>query len=196
MKISLTSFVDFVLKSGSAKQTCAKQIKERMEAAYDVPVDYYKRFRDAVIELHKTNKDKKELPKIIGTLPDGKEDNYTLMMNGYKKFLGAKSIKWFAPKKTTWSHGTLEVSINPELGLEWDGQRYLVKLYTKAEKPSKDRVKSILALMHDTLRGEKSKIALLDVRNAKLFEYDRAMSSMTPLAEAEAISLAHLLSRL
>lgn len=194
MKISLTSFVDFVLKSGSPKITCAEQIKARLDEGYGVMTDYYKRFREGVIELHSSGRDKKDLGKIIGPLPEGKEDNYAAMIAGHKKFLGSRTRTWFAPKKALWKHGSLEVAINPEIGLEWEGNRYLIKLYLKAEKPSKDRITCVLALMQQALKAPECKIGLLDVRNSKLYEFAPTMAGLVRLAESEALSLDHLLS--
>ena len=173
--------------------TCAEQIKLRLAEGYGVMTDYYKRFREGVIELHSSGRGKKELAKIIGPLPVGKEENYLAMIAGYKKFLGAKDISWFIPKRSVWKHGNLEVAVNPELGLIWGEERFLVKLYMKADKPSKDRVICVLALMHETLKAQKCQVGLLDVRNGKLYEYDHTMSGLIRLAESEALSLEHLL---
>src|SRR5690349_6687757 len=134
MQIPLTSFIDFVLKSGSPKKTCADKIKFQLDEPYEPAKDYYKRFRDAVQELHLEDLDKKELKKLIGSLPDKKIENYEVMINGYKKFLGTKEVQWFTPPRKTWKYGTLEIPINPEVGLEWGGTKYIIKLYLKAEK--------------------------------------------------------------
>ncbi len=84
----MTSFVDFVMKSGSPKMTCAKRIMEQLGQEYDPAGDYYKRFREAVQDLHKRNLDKSNLSKLIGSLPSSKEESYNKMIEGYLKFLG------------------------------------------------------------------------------------------------------------
>ncbi|MBL3657389.1 hypothetical protein [Fulvivirga sediminis] len=136
MDISLTSFIDFVLKSGSPKMTCAKQIKNQIAEVYDPIKDYYKRFRDAIQELHKHRRPKNDISEIIGELPSSKLENYKKMEAGYKKFMGNKKISWFPPERENWFHGNLNIPINPEVGLEWNGEKYLVKLYLKSAKPS------------------------------------------------------------
>ncbi len=194
MEIPLTSFLDFVLKSGRPKMTCAKKIKAQLEEDYDPAGDYYKRFREAVQEMHKEGLPKADLPSLIGALPDTKTANYQLMTNGYKKFMGNKDVTWFNPVRKNWLFADLKVPVNPELGLEWDGTKYLIKLYLKAEKPSKDKVASILALMKSTLSRKDCKYALLDVRNSKLYLYESSMDDLIPLVEAEAQALSLMLS--
>lgn len=195
MEIPLTSFIDFVLKSGSPKMTCAKKIKAQLNEKYDPATDYYKRFREAVQDLHSKDKDRAKLLELIGPLPETKEDNYRLMVQGYKKFLGRKDFAWFNPTRKIWKHGELEITINPEVGLIWDDSRYIIKLYLKADKPSKDRLSSVLALMHETLPHKESVLALLDVRNAKLYTFEQSMLDLMPLVEGEADSLEAILGK-
>ncbi|WP_339700879.1 hypothetical protein [Algoriphagus aquimarinus] len=196
MDIPLTSFIDFVLKSGSPKMTSAKKIKSQSEEDYNVATDYYKRFREAVQELHKKDLQKATLLKIVGPLPPNKVENYKKMAEGYKKFLGRKGVKWFKPSRENWKQGNLNIAINPELGLEWDGKKYLVKLYLKAEKPSKDRLASILALMNHTIVSTDCTFAVLDVRNSKIYTYENEMDLMMPLVEGEAKALESILSQI
>lgn len=196
MEIPMTSFIDFVLKSGSPKMTSAKKIKNQADEDYSPASDYYKRFREAVQELHQKDLKKGDLLKIIGSLPHNKVENYNKMVEGYKKFLGRKDITWFKPARGSWTHGNLEIPIKPELGLGWDGNRYLIKLYLKSEKPSKDRLSSILALMNNTIPQTNLTYAVLDVRNGKLYLYEKGMDLLMPLVEGEAESLEFILSRI
>lgn len=175
--------------------TCAKKIKAQLNEKYDPATDYYKRFREAVQDLHSKDKDRAKLLELIGPLPETKEDNYRLMVQGYKKFLGRKDFAWFNPPRKIWKHGELEITINPEVGLIWDDSRYIIKLYLKADKPSKDRLSSVLALMHETLPHKECVLALLDVRNAKLYTFEESMLDLMPLVEGEADSLEAILGK-
>lgn len=196
MEIPLTSFMDFVMKSGSPKMTCAKKIKTKMAEPYNPASDYYKRFREAVQELHRDDLDKGDLPRLIGELPKSKVENYRAMIVGYKKFLGTKEIEWFNPVRKDWKHGNIEIPINPEIGLKWNNKKYLIKLYLKADKPSKDRFSSVLALMKHTLLSKDSELALLDVRNGKLYLYEDNMKYLIPLVKGEAESLEYILGQI
>jgi len=196
MEIPLTSFIDFVTKSGSPKMTCAKNIKTQLSEPYDPATDYYKRFREAVQELHKKGLSKGDLAKLIGSLPDSKQTNYAAMVAGYKKFLGNKNVEWFEPQRKNWKHGKIVVPVNPEIGLKWGGTKYVIKLYLKADRPSKDRLSSILALMDETLVTKDITLAVLDVRNAKLYEFEKNMRPLMILVEGEAESLELMLDKL
>jgi len=196
MEIPLTSFTDFVLKSGSPKMTSAKKIKNQLGEAYNPAGDYYKRFREAVQELHQNGMSDKNILKIVGDLPPNKVVNYETMADGYKKFLGRKEITYFKPIRKTWTHGNINIPINPELGLEWGGQKYLVKLYLKSDKPSKDKIASILSLMKNTLSLKKVEYIVLDVRNSKVYEYDSNMDLLLPLVRGEAESLEYILGKI
>lgn len=176
--------------------TCARTISEGLNQPYDPKTDYYKRFREGVQEMHKNGLAKGELTKIIGEVPDNKRDNYGKMADAYRKFLGRKKITYFKPPRKIWQSGSIEVTINPEIGLEWSGTRHLIKLYLKADKPSKDRLGSILALMRKTFANDGYTYAVLDVRSGKLYTYQREMDYLLPLIEGEAQALIAILGTL
>lgn len=171
-RISLTDFVDIVSSSGVPKATKIAQIKARPE--YQPQFDFYKALRESIQKLHQTNSKKADLDKILLSLNDKKKiENYPAAIKGYKKWLGNKSTKWFSPPKDDLSKLGIQVSVNPELGLEIDGVRYVIKLYFKGDKLSKPRVDLITNTMEDTLRPLSQPddiMAVLDVRRAKLFE--------------------------
>lgn len=195
-QIPLTSFVDYVLKAGRPKMTCAKRIKERLLEPYNPASDYYKRFREAVQELHASNMKKTALRSIIGLLPDSKRVNYDLLITRYQSFLGSKKYTWFEPPRNIWKCGNISVAINPELGLMWNDCKFVVKLYLKADVLSKDRIASVLALMQETLSAKDCKYALLDVRNNKMHLFEDDMLTLLPLVEGEAQSLEFVLNQL
>jgi hypothetical protein len=118
------------------------------------------------------------------------------MIAGYKKFLGNKKYKWHQPTRKFWIQGSLNVVINPEIALEWDGKKYFIKLYLKSEKPSKDRFSSILALMKTCLGNKDFNYGLLDVRSSKLYLFEENMLLQIPLIEGEARSLEFILEKL
>lgn len=198
IEISLTDFIDFVGKSGTARITKVKQIKTRDE--YHPASDFYKPLREGIIELHEQDGKKAGLDALLAGLTDEKKmKNYPAAVEGYKKFWGRKKMDWFAPPHTHWKIGELDMKINPELGLCWNDQAYVIKLYLKAEKLTKDRVGQILSLMESQLRkktGDDTLFCVLDMKNAKLFcNSDKDKSQMT-LLESEAIGFEALWKRI
>lgn len=190
IEISLTDFVDFVCKSGSTKLTKVKQIKSRGE--YSPATDFYRGLRNGIVELHENNKDKKALKSIITIgLDPKKQKNYLDAINGYKTFWGKKIITWFYPPSNYWVIGDLGIKVNPELGLIFGGLKYVVKLYLKSDKLTKERVTQILTLMEKQLRKEvevNTKFAVLDVKSGKIFIKEDNDITLTPLLEGEAKS--------
>nr|WP_314625438.1 hypothetical protein [uncultured Janthinobacterium sp.] len=169
-KLSLTDFVDVVSKAGSPKITKVKQIKNR--PAYQPATDFYKPFREALINLHASGKDRSSLDLIVSNLSDLKKiANYPELIDGYKKWWGKKSIGWFSPPRGTYTSSGVEIAVNPELGLIIDGKRVIVKLYNKAEPITQYRVDMVPLLMELVLRvscNSTDVVALLDVRKGKL----------------------------
>ncbi|WP_431242556.1 hypothetical protein ACQ9BO_22455 [Flavobacterium sp. P21] len=87
--------------------------------------------------------------------------------------------------------GDLDIKINPELGLSFDNKFYVIKLFLKADKISKDKLSQILSLMESQLRketGDEIIFAVLDVKNSKLYENTKGDYTYLPLLEGEAKS--------
>lgn len=198
MNITLTQFVDFVSKSGSPKLSAVRAIYRSHEEGYSPEQDFYKRFREGVIELHQTGTHVRELHRVIGDLPPHKAEHYDNMVAGYKKFIGRKTVTWFDTPRRNWDFHELTVNIKPEIGLTINDTPTLIKLYTKSDKLTKDRIKGILCLMHRQLHPIRPDcgVALLDVRNSKFYEYTDDMDELMPLMEGEALSFINIYNSL
>jgi len=194
-EISLTEFVDFVIKSGTPKLTEVKRIKREHTKGYHPTRDYWCKLRDGIVEMHKQGLDKSSLDTLVRGIRDGnKAKNYPVMAAAYKRFLGRKTISWFNPMRGEWQHGALTVRVNPELGLKINGERYLVKLYFKDDPLTAQRIAIISHMMLDVLgpHAAGAKVALLDVRNSKLHSFDAVEPMIVPLLEGEALSFCQM----
>ncbi|MGO1072482.1 hypothetical protein [Lysobacter sp. CA199] len=193
-KISLTDFVDVVSKSGTPKATKVAQIKNRPE--YGPAQDFYKIFRDGIIELHKRDDEKSELKSILLKTTDEKRlAHYPGMVKGYSKWWGKRTLSWFTPATSTYSNSGIDVSVNPELGINIDGLNYIVKMYMKSEKLTKPRAELITELMEKTLRPlikNNARIGILDVKNSKIFEHTPGKKPLKPMIDAELAYIASL----
>jgi hypothetical protein len=106
---------------------------------------------------------------------------YDAAMRGHARFVRGKTIRGFEAPNATWAVDSLRVRVNPELGLRINDQRYIVKLYFRAEVLSRSRVQALVALMEDVLRREVPPavtFGILDIANADLRVAD-ARSSIT-----------------
>jgi hypothetical protein len=187
IRISLTDFLDFVVASGIPKQTKVRQIKSR--GVYHPNFDFYKQFRDAIVAYHTEGKnDKKYFDAFLSTVIDAKKtERYRRLVANYKKMLGKKKCVIQPNERTVWTYKNLEVSINPELCLDIDGEKHLIKLYFKAEKLSRIKIKVILYLMKNALPhiAGIDQYAIFDIFNNKIIK-DASPDDLRPLLEAEA----------
>jgi len=187
-KLSLTDFVDVVLKSGTPKATKIVQVKERPD--YHPALDYYKKLRDRVIETHSEGKDKAFLSNLIPEIDDQKKiQNYVDIVGAYKKWWGRKQLEWFDPPNKHFSHNGIDVMVNPELGLRINGEPHLIKLYFKPDPLRKNRTEIITHLMAKCLSDEVevgTKMSILDIRSANL------ISPTVPIASLDAMLMAEL----
>jgi hypothetical protein len=166
-EISLTDFVDFVIKAGSPKLTLVRRLFNRGE--YSPVFDYWKQLREHIAQIHGGAEQ-------IGSILEGvdlrKKRRYEGALTGHKKFLKRiGDAAYFVPPCERWTHSGLTVKVNPELGLLIDGKRHVIKLYFKDEEPTPHRLNAALALMKDSLkkgRFEDVTVAVLDVAKGKL----------------------------
>lgn len=192
--LSLTDLVDVVSRAGTPKATKVAEIKNRKP--YQPATDFYKPLRDGLIEIHQSGKDKKALADLQNSLTDQKkQSNYPQALEGYRKWWGKKTLTWFAPSRSVYGHAGIDVAINPELGLIVDGVRHVIKLYLKAEPLTRLRVDLITGLLEIALRAKcqpEDRLALLDVRQAKLFAGSTRMKPTMAVVDAELAYVADL----
>ncbi len=191
IKISLTDFVDFVISSGTPKLTKVRQLKRRGE--YRPAFDYWKNLRVEIIDFHKRNmNDKSRLDEVLESVVDEKKiGGYKECLRGYKRFIGKKKYKWFDPPYKTWGPKGLSIRINPELGLRLAGEKYIIKLYFKAEALSTRRIDTILILLYEVFRSKLERdmnYCILDVQRGKLFSKKRPKEKILPLLRGEALN--------
>lgn len=188
-EISLTDFVDFIVKSGTPRLTKVRQLRERTE--YDPASDFWKALREGIVSYHRSaSANKNQLDSIITIVNDSKrKKRYNAAIEHYKKFIGRKKISWFQPPRTDWLKSGLTVRVNPELGLMWSETRYVIKLYFKDEQLTKRKADVVTALMVDALNAQLQtgdQVAVLDVHSQKL--YTGYSENLSPLLIGEASS--------
>jgi len=185
-EISLTDFVDFLVRAGSPKVTKVRQILER--PAYSPATDFWKGMRE---HLQSHSKGEVALDSVLDDLHSRKDRRYKGATAGYKKFLGKyKPESSFTPPTVKWHEAGLTVRVNPELGLKIAGEKHVIKLYFKDEAPTPHRLDAVLALMRLALgsSGERYRFAVLDVSKGRLILPTRETPDFEALLKAEAAS--------
>jgi hypothetical protein len=114
-KLTLTTFVDFVSKSGPPKITVVRHFKRG--SAYHPAFDFYKGARDAIVGFHRHARPKKALAAMVTELKDPKKAGaYAAIARGHRKFVGRRKMRWFDPPVGTWNGGGIAVHVNPSWG--------------------------------------------------------------------------------
>jgi hypothetical protein len=192
--ISLTYFVDFMLTSGTGRLTSARNIQKGPDERYS---DFYRPAREAIMDMHRKGLDTRALVDFQASLVDPREQRlFPNVLIGYGKFLRRQTkVTWFEPPQAELRLGGMSVRVNPELGLLLGGEPHAIKLYFRGEPLSPQRAVLANEIMADALADTWPKMvfAVLDVRRAKLFPYERK-ADVSRLVRAEAASLASLLS--
>jgi hypothetical protein len=197
--ISLTDFVDFVTRSGNPRLTRVRQVRGRGQ--YHPAFDFWRGLRQAIVKFHKDgSRDFEILDRAVRNQTDPrKQVLFAQAAQAYRRFVEKKRIHWFEPPKEAWEAAGLVVRVNPELGLRFDGQSYVIKLHFREEELSKQKIETILLLMEETLRErctDGERFAILDVRNGNFITSGERNAQLVPLLQSEAVAFMSIWSSL
>lgn len=185
--ISLTTFIDFVVATGTARITRVRKAKEQYHQGYSPAFDFYRGVRNGIIRYHNSGE---PLRGLINDIRDAKKRKaYRSCVRGHERWMGRRQFDWVQPESSViWPCGELEVRVNPELGLTIENHEYRIKMYFKADQLSKTRVDPMLHLIKTTLtRGRQSlRPGILDVQRGKLWEPTIDIADLEALLVAEA----------
>lgn len=187
-EISLTTFVDFVLASGTPRITCVRRAKSIYSQEYSPAFDFWRKLRIAIIEMHEQEESRTTLDNVLDGLIDAKKRLlYADCIRSYKEWMGRKNFTWSGCTQTMWKRSGLSVRVNPELGIGINGQNHVIKLYFKAESPSKKRLDTMLHLMKSTLSLEERETVpgILDVPRGRLITQTADVSDIEALLIGE-----------
>lgn len=187
IEITLTSFIDFLIKNGPPRITHVRNCKKQILQGYHPSRDFYLKIREPIIEFHKNGLSIDYLENTVRNISDkNKKQNYPIVLNGYKKFLKNNHFDWFETTKATWIYNELKVKVNPELGLIDNGKKYLTKLYFKKDVLTEFKVKTIASLMYNCIGKKSLNMALIDTRNGRFIPLDRVNPDIDLLLQTEA----------
>ncbi|MCC6558900.1 MAG: hypothetical protein IT372_38725 [Polyangiaceae bacterium] len=195
-KISLTYFVDFVLKAGTPKLAGVREFKERKD---ELTFDFYRQVRDAIVDMHRSGKPDSVLDEFLAAQHDDRRRRiYPSIVNGYRRFLSSARMTWFEPKTGSVQLGDVAIHVNPDLGLVIDGKPHLIKIYFRGEPLSSKRTAVVLNLLAGGLAEScpGHALALLDVRNAKLHTFKAPNPRIGVLLRGEAASFSTIYTAL
>lgn len=184
-KVTLTRFMDFVNASGMDRQ---KVVRETINAEkYSPCKDFYKDIRDAIVSFFKDKGSLESLEEEIALVKDEKKTHYLSLLQGFEKWIKNKKIVFLGAESCDYELSGLGLSINPELLLEINGEKTVVKLFFKDESIKRNTANMISVLMEMAFSVFETEyddfnFAVLDLRNGKLFR-------ITPSTPVEKILL-------
>jgi hypothetical protein len=189
MIIYQTDYIDFLDRTTLSKFSKVKSIFNRPE--YHPAFDFYKNIREEFVDYVKLKKDKNDLYDFLNYQHQRKHARFEVLINGYLKFLGRKNAEFFDPPTGFWQHKDLSIKLNPEMGININGERYIVKMYFKDIPLSKSSVNVLLWMMEGCLSTgiyTGYKCALLDVERSKLHYFKKPHPPIDALLEGESES--------
>jgi hypothetical protein len=190
--LTLTDFTDIAEKDGQQKVTQINKVRKRRRAGYQVQCDFYKKFRQEIVKVHRENQPLSNLNFLVNGIKDRRKvGNYSSAISAYQSWckarFGNKKLTWVRPPRAEYTHNGLGVTVNPELGLECEGECYVVKLYINKTPISALKKNFISELIGTTLKPElrKEKFGILDVKHAKFYAVDHCDSKIHEKIDAE-----------
>ena len=82
-EISMTTFVDFVLATGTKRLTCVKKAKKDYGKKYDPARDFYRLLRDKIMVMHQESKPKGKSGRLHKNNFESQKDISVPRMCGY-----------------------------------------------------------------------------------------------------------------
>ena len=195
IKITMTTFVDFVVANGTPKLTAVKNAKTQYQVAYDPAKDFYKPLRESIIVAAQQNLTSNEslasVRSVLGNLNARKLETYNACIAGYKTWRGRKNIVWrktFSSGSSEWTQGRLVIRVTPELGVSVNGKPHIIKLYFKEDKPSKQLLETMFFLLkqYDRRKNNTVTVGILDIRRGRLYSSTRDFPDIEQLLAGEA----------
>jgi len=169
--ISMTRFADFVVSDSIGQFTKVKEVRRQYEQPYTPSGDFWSRWREGVEDVHRRHATRDELAKVGESALHNRAEQYESACAGYAKFWGRKHLEVVGtPKPVLWTHGRLQVRVNPEWIMRVNRTETVVKLHLKEKLQLNQRLANpLLHLLHMNFGSGGRSVALLDVHRGKLW---------------------------
>jgi hypothetical protein len=187
-QISLTQFIEFAAAQGTARIATVASTKQD----YEPRKDFYKQLRERVVSQFVTGWNVRELLKALEPVTtQRKENSYEACAGGLHSWARGKAISARKAPNKIWSANGLDVKVNPELRMVVDGERYLVRLYFKADELTAARRDMMLFLL-STAAPNGVEPAILDSQRGQLITAHELDPNLGALLASEAAAFTSL----
>jgi hypothetical protein len=185
------STLEFTVAQGSTRVAAA----HAAEGDYDPRRDFYKALRERTARQLREGWNAAAFKRSRGQVKHPRtQPSYEACRRGLTTWARGKDLSARRARPGFWQAAGLEVRVNPELRLVVDGERFLVKLYFKADEMSAARAENTLFLL-ETMAPRGVRGAVLDLRRGDLLVAAEPDPGLDALLASEAAAFASLLDR-
>lgn len=195
-QISLTQFCNYLTKTSRQKATEARNIALSLTEDYQRQADYWLHLRNGVKHVMATTGSADSLDAILDDVPEDRQANHQVMIDGLKRYWGRKVFQNVRLPKRAWKHSRIHVNINLEICGEYRNKIYLIKFFAHVNQSiRKDETDMMLLLMHEALQsdieafeaeGKQVILGILDVAKGKFHPYRIIPEDLSILVKMEA----------
>jgi len=196
IQVSFTKFLDFVAQTGEPKATTALQAWRQSNTPYDPAKDYHKRVRSLLVKSEQTG-ETPDWDAFIASQNPKKQKNFNETIELYTKWRSKQSnATWFQPPRGDWKSSEFQITVNPEIGLDIEGQKYAIKLFLNRNKLSRLKAQMGGLLMHEALSQANPNVSfsIFDVKVEKMHIFATASEKLEYLLIGETAHLSAMLS--
>jgi hypothetical protein len=187
-KIFVKEFSAIATESGTKKLNLIK--KQKNKKPYHPSADYYKKFREKIVNILKHKGQLIELKQLAEKMPNDKKGNYSSLAKSFVTWAKGKNIRWYDPIRESYLSNKTEIVCNPELNLNIDGVDYVIKLYFSVnDRMTQDRANYICFTMQSAFDDNSQNYAVLDVQTKKMYSFTGKSEIFAISVESEIASI-------
>lgn len=187
--VHLSAFVDFTVAQGTARVACVSDSNRE----YDPRTDFYKGLRERTVRQFIEGWNAQAFRRSVKEVKNPrKQASYEACRAGLTQWARGKTITASRAPNRTWEAAGLQVKVNPELRLTVDEEKYVVKLYFKADEMTAARRENTLFLLSETA-PQGVDAAILDARRGELITAQEQDPNLDALMISDAAAFAALL---
>lgn len=163
-------FANFVIEKPNKRKKYVNKIINKEPYAFEK--DYYSILRTKLVSYIKKNKSLIELNQMLKKINPKKHDHYEILIDKIQNFMQGVKYTWIEPPKNIIEYSGLQVKVNPEIGIDINGETLFIKMYFKQPQISLEKVNIMLKIMQDSIKEDypNAKVAILDIRRCELYK--------------------------
>lgn len=165
-------FANFVTEKPNKRKKYVNKIINKEPYAFEK--DYYSVLRIKLISTIKKNKSLIELNQMLKKINPKKHNHYEVLIDQIQNFMQGVKYIWVEPPKNIIEYSGLQLKVNPEIGININGETLFIKMYFKQDQIENEKVNVMLKIMQDSIKEDyqNAKVAILDVRRCELHKKD------------------------